>query len=76
MSDNVKVFLQENAYLLDTEENLGRFIDKALCQLSYKEYQELLKCLLISDISLYPYYPTKEDVEKILIDESELGDWE
>ena len=69
MSDNVKVFLQENAYLLDTEENLGKFINKALFQLSYKEYQELLKCLLISDISLYPYYKTKEDVEKILIDE-------
>ena len=69
MSDNVKVFLQENASLLDTEENLGKFIDKALGQLSYKEYQELLKCLLISGISLYPYYETKEDIEKILIDE-------
>ena len=69
MSDNVKVFLQENAHLLDTEENLGRFIDKALCQLSYEEYQELLKCLLISQISLYPYYKTKEDIEKILLDE-------
>lgn len=68
MSDNVKVFLQENVYLLDTEENLGRFIDKALCQLSYKEYQELLKCLLISGISLYPYYTT-EDIQKILIGE-------
>ena len=68
MSDNVKVFLQENAHLLDTEENLGRFIDKALCQLSYKEYQELLKCLLISGISLYPYYTT-EDIQKILIGE-------
>mgnify|MGYP006991681610 CR=1 FL=1 len=30
MSDNVKVFLQENAYLLDTEENLGKFLNKAL----------------------------------------------
>ena len=75
MSNNVKVFLQENAYLLDTEENLGRFLNTALFQLSYEEYKELLKCLLISNISLYPYY-TKEDIEKILIDESELMDWE
>ena len=72
MSSNVKVFLQENAYLSDTEENLGKFLNKALCQLSYEEYQELLKCLLISGISLYPYYKTKEDVEKIL----QLGDQE
>ena len=69
MNNTVKVFLQENAYLLDTEESLGKFIDKALCTLAYKEYQELLKCLLISDISLYPYYETKEDIEKILLDE-------
>ena len=68
MSNNVKVFLQENAYLLDTEENLGKFLNKALFQFAYEEYKELLKCLLISNINLYPYY-TKEDVEKILIDE-------
>lgn len=68
MSNNIKVFLQENAYLLDTEENLGKFLNKALFQLSYEEYKELLKCLLISDISLYPYYET-EDIEKILLDE-------
>lgn len=68
MNNTVKVFLQENAYLLDTEEDLGKFLSKALCQFSCKEYQELLKCLLISDISLYPYYETK-DIEKILLDE-------
>ena len=75
MNNTVKVFLQENAYLLDTEENLGRFLNKALFQLSCEEYKELLKCLLISNISLYPYY-TKEDIEKILPDELELDDWE
>ena len=31
MNNNVRVFLQENAYLLDTEENLGKFLNKALC---------------------------------------------
>lgn len=76
MNNTVKVFLQENAQLLDTEENLGKFINKALCQLRYEEYKELLKCLLISGISLYPYYKTKEDIEKILIDESKFKDQE
>ena len=76
MNNNVRVFLQENAQLLDTEETLGKFINKALCQLSYEEYKELLKCLLISDVSLYPYYKTKEDIGKILINESKFKDQE